>query len=120
MSFPAAVPATASTPESNFQAEVMSQHSMKTTDVENGPKNTLRSRATGLSLQQKSWLITIVVLLALAALLTLGIDRVFRQGSERSERRWLADCVRRVDIYQTSEADALERTVRDYATWTAG
>ena len=76
------------------------------------------SPARGLSLQQKSWLITVGVLLSLAALLTVGIDRVFRQGSERLEKRWVADSVRRVAGAQAAEVDALERTARDYATWT--
>src|SRR5688572_31521737 len=77
-----------------------------------------RSLTSGLSLQRKSWIITIGVLIALAALLTVVIDRVFRQGSERLESRWVAESVRRVEAALAAEIDTLERTARDYATWT--
>ncbi|HTO04786.1 MAG TPA: CHASE4 domain-containing protein, partial [Opitutus sp.] len=78
----------------------------------------LRFRPAGWSLQKKAWLITVGVLIALAALLTLGIDRVFRQGSDQMEQRWVAESVRRVESALAAEIDALERTARDYATWT--
>jgi signal transduction histidine kinase/CheY-like chemotaxis protein len=83
----------------------------------NVPAKTLRTRTRGLSLQQKSWVITVGVLLALAALLTLGIDQVFGESSERLEKRWLAESARRVETAQAAEIDDLERTARDYATW---
>ena len=83
----------------------------------NVPAKALRAQARGLSLQQKSWVITVGVLLALAALLTLGIDQVFGQGSERLEEQWVAESARRVEITQAAEIDALERTARNYATW---
>jgi signal transduction histidine kinase/ActR/RegA family two-component response regulator len=75
-------------------------------------------RRRGLSLQQKSWLVTVGVLIALAALLALGIDRVFREGSQKLESQWVAETARRVLAAQSAEVDGLERSTRDYATWT--
>lgn len=71
-----------------------------------------------LSLRQKATLITTGVLVTLAALLALGIDRVFRQSSSELEAQWVAESVRRVEAAQAGEFDALVRSCRDYATWT--
>jgi len=62
--------------------------------------------------------ITLGVLLSLAALLAIGIDRVFRQGSNRLEAQWVEESVRRLLAAQTVEIDGLERSTKDYATWT--
>jgi len=70
------------------------------------------------SLRQKAWVITLGVLLSLATLLAIGIDRVFRQGSNRLEMRWVEDSVRRLTSAQNAELDSLERSAKDYATWT--
>lgn len=73
----------------------------------------------GRSLQRKAWMITMGILIVFAAFLALGIDRVFRQGSNRLENQWIDESVRRVTAAQSGEVDALERSARDYATWTA-
>jgi signal transduction histidine kinase/ActR/RegA family two-component response regulator len=69
------------------------------------------------ALQQKAWIITTGVLVALAVLVAWGVDAVFREGSAELEEQWIAETVRRVNAAQTAEIDALERGCRDYANW---
>ena len=91
---------------------------MSSVELDNEEAQRFSRQRAGLSLQQKSWIVTIGVLIVLGGLLAVGLDRVFRQGSNRLETQWVADSVRRVQTAQTAELDALERSARDYATWT--
>src|SRR3954462_8646443 len=76
-----------------------------------------QGRARTWSLQQKAWLLTAGVLVALAGMVALGVDAVFRQGSAELERQWVEDTVRRVQSAQAAELDALQRCCRDYSNW---
>lgn len=89
------------------------------TDAERATPESAGSRARrGWSLQQKAWLITAGGLVLLGGLLAAGVDWVFRTSSARLEAAWLEETARRVQAAVTAEVDALERSARDYATWT--
>ena len=91
---------------------------MNSTDGGSTTTADLKLPFKGRSLQQKAWFITVGVLIALAAMLALGIDRVFRQGANQLENQWVDESVRRVVSAQSAEVDSLEQSTRDYATWT--
>lgn len=56
--------------------------------------------------------------MTLGVLLALGVDSVFRKSFNRLETEWVAESVRRLEAAVAAEVEGVERSAKDYATWT--
>ncbi|MFA5264032.1 MAG: CHASE4 domain-containing protein [Opitutaceae bacterium] len=70
-----------------------------------------------LSLQQKAWGITTLVIAALAIILTVSVRHTLKSSFDRLERNEIADSAERLQRALALVIDSIERSNRDNATW---
>lgn len=70
-----------------------------------------------LSLQQKAWCITTVVIASLAVMMTLIVAQTLKHSFDRLEKSEVLDAAERLQRAWAANIDNIERSNRDNATW---